>query len=204
MASNQKFTTSSLNQLISDSVAEADQFKTQLQTINSSTADLNFIDDTSNDDYLPEEDKTFAEKKDAINPNSGDSISYTYIYRKIGDLADAGNTSLQMLQSIDPDMTDPKILVAVGSLINSIRACLAEYTKIHQQWIKFKQILELEKIKQANKKEIIEYRKAVSTGQLNKETAQNELFELTSTDLVEFLQWKKEKELAEQEKREKI
>lgn len=198
------FNTTSLDQLINESVADADQFKNQLQTVNATGADLDFANAEIQDDYLPDEDKTFAEKKDALNNETGDSISYNYVYRKIGDLVDTGNTSLQMLQSIDPDVTDSKLLVAAATLMNAIRGCLSEYTKIHQQWVRFQQTLKFEEIKQNNKKEIIEYRKAVATGQLDKKADAAQLYELSSTDLIEFLQWKKEKEAAEKEKNEKM
>jgi len=126
------------------------------------------------------------------------------LYKKIGDLIDTGNASLQMLQSIDPDVTNPQLIAATGTLLNSIRGCISEFTKIHQQWIRFQQTLKFEKIKQENKKELIKFRKAVSTGTLENEQQVSELFELGSTDLIEFLQWKKEKEAKEKEKNEKM
>lgn len=199
----QQFSTSSLNNLIDESIENADQLKNELQTINSNETEINFAD-LNDDDYLPENDKPFAEKRDIIDHKEGDSVSYSYIYKKIGDLVDTGNASLQMLQSIDPDVTNPQMLAAIGSLINSIRGCISEFTKIHQQWIRFQQTLKFEKIKQENKKELIKFRKAVSTGSLEEGQQVSELFELGSTDLIEFLQWKKEKETKEKEKNEKM
>jgi len=199
----QQFSTSSLNNLINESIDNADQLKNELQTINTENTEIDFSE-LEDDDYLPENDKPFAEKHDLIDHKSGDSVPYTYIYKKIGDLIDTGNASLQMLQSIDPDVTNPQLIAATGTLLNSIRGCISEFTKIHQQWIRFQQTLKFEKIKQENKKELIKFRKAVSTGTLENEQQVSELFELGSTDLIEFLQWKKEKEAKEKEKNEKM
>ena len=143
-------------------------------------------------------------KKNNIISSDGDSVCYSYIYKKIGDLVDTGNASLQMLQSIDPDVTDPSMLAATGSLINSIRGCISEFTKIHNQYIRLQQAIKLEKIKLDHKKELIKFRTDLRNGTLGEGDQISELFELGSTDLVEFLQWKKEKEERERKKDEKI
>lgn len=194
MAKKQTFNTASLNQLISDSVNEADQFKNQLQHINDTCVNVDFSDSNVSDDYLPENEKTFAEKKDIINPTTGASISYPYIYKKIGDLIDTGNTSLQMLQSIDPDVTDASVITSTASLINALRGCLAEYTKIHNQWVKYQQQIKLEEIRLAHKKDIIKFRKELNESGNENISSVNSLIEIGSLDLVEFLNWKKEKE----------
>lgn len=194
MTKKQTFNTASLNQLISDSVNEADQFKNQLQHINDTCANVDFSDSDISDDYLPENEKTFAEKKDIINPTTGASISYSYIYKKIGDLIDTGNTSLQMLQSIDPDVTDASVITSTASLINALRGCLTEYTKIHHQWVKYQQQIKLEEIRLAHKKDIIKFRKELNESGNENISSVNSLIEIGSLDLVEFLNWKKEKE----------
>jgi hypothetical protein len=201
MSKKQTFSTSSFDKLINDSIIESDQLKNQLQTVNLN-GDISF-NNTDIDDYLPENDKAFSEKNNIIS-DEGDSVCYSYIYKKIGDLVDTGNASLQMLQSIDPDVTDPSMLAATGSLINSIRGCISEFTKIHNQYIRFQQAIKLEKIKLDHKKELTKYRTDLRNGTLSDGDQVSELFELGSTDLIEFLQWKKEKEEREREKDEKM
>jgi hypothetical protein len=201
MSKKQTFSTSSFDKLINDSIIESDQLKNQLQTVNLN-GDISF-NNTDIDDYLPENDKAFSEKNNIIS-DEGDSVCYSYIYKKIGDLVDTGNASLQMLQSIDPDVTNPGTLGATASLLNSIRGCISEFTKIHQQYIRFQQTLQLEKIKLENKKELIKYRRAVNNGQLESEVSPTELIETSSTDIMNYIAFKKEQEENEKAKNEKV
>lgn len=99
--------------------------------------------------------------------------------------------TLQLLQSIDPDVTNPATLGATASLMNSIRGCISEFTKIHQQYIKFQHVLELERIKLENKKEIIKYRKDMADGKIGNNIQQTDLFEVKSTDLLDYIEFKR-------------
>lgn len=198
MAKN-NFQTGPLDKLIEESISEADQFKEELEGINNSDIDLI---NPEEDDYLPDDDKNFLQKGEVLK-STGDAISYSYVYKKIGDLIDTGNASLQVLQSIDPDMTDPSILTATGSLINSIKGCISEFTKIHQQWLRFQQQLKLEDVRLNHKMKLMEFKKNLYDGTLNNNEQNAEvLHETASSDLIEFLQWKKEKE--EREKKHEI
>ena len=102
--------------------------------------------------------------------------------------------TLQLLQSIDPDVTNPATLGATASLMNSIRGCISEFTKIHQQYIKFQNILQLEKIKHENKKAIIKYRKDLADGKIDSNAQQTDLFEVKSNTLLDFIEFQREKE----------
>ena len=102
--------------------------------------------------------------------------------------------TLQLLQSIDPDVTNPATLGATASLMNSIRGCISEFTKIHQQYIKFQNILQLEKIKHENKKAIIKYRKDLADGKIDSNVQQTDLFEVKSNTLLDFIEFQREKE----------
>lgn len=191
------FTTTGLDKLIEESISEADQFKEELQSINDNEIDLVGLEEE--DDYLPDEDKNFLQKGEVIK-HTGDGIAYSYVYKKIGDLIDTGNASLQVLQSIDPDMTDPGILTATGTLINSIRGCIAEFTKIHQQWLRFQQQMKLQDRRLENQKKLLEFKEQLRNGTLNKTAEAEQLHQLGSNELIEFLRWKKEKEENEKKK----
>lgn len=186
------FTTTDLDKLIDESVEEVDQIKNELQGINPS--DVSYDEDQDEDEFLPNDDKTFLQKGDVLDKASGDKISYSYVYKKIGDLIDIGNAQLQVLQSIDPDVTDPALLNSATSLINAIRSCIAEFTKIHQQWIRYQQVVSLEKMKFANKIELAKFRNELRSNNENKVQEAQPMMELGSNELVEFLMWKKEKE----------
>jgi len=109
--------------------------------------------------------------------------------------------TLQLLQSIDPDVTNPATLGATASLMNSIRGCISEFTKIHQQYIKFQNMLELERVKLENRKEIMKYRKDLADGKANADVKETELIEMGSTDLIDFIEYKKEKKEKEDERK---
>ena len=194
--SKNKFQTTPLNNLIDESIREADQFKDELSGIG--PGDLELMNEEMEDDFLPDEDKNFLQKGEVMK-KSGDAISYSYVYKKIGDLIDTGNASLQMLQSIDPDMTDPTILTATGSLINSIRGCISEFTKIHQQWLRFQQQLKLYDKRLETQKELSKYKQDLRNGTDAQPENAVPLYEMGSSELVEFMKWKAEK--AEKEKK---
>lgn len=153
-----------------------------------------FDNDDNQDDYLPDESKTWAEAKNVVEKRYGTTVSFDYVYKKIGQLIDNGNMTLQLLQSIDPDVTNPATLGATASLMNSIRGCISEFTKIHQQYIKFQNILELERIKHENKKAIIKYRKDLADGKIESNTQQTDLYEVKSNTLLDFIEYQREKE----------
>jgi hypothetical protein len=110
-----------------------------------------------------------------------------------------------MLQSIEIDVADPALLGQTATLINSIKGCISEFTKIHQQWINFNQRVKLEEIRLKNRMKLIKYKNDVING--TDETSINnktDMIEVKTADLIEFLQWKKEKDQHEKEKDERI
>ena len=89
--------------------------------------------------------------------------------------------------------------------MNSIRGCISEFTKIHQQWIRFNQTVEIEKMRFEHKKELIQFRNDVQNGNSNQaSTTPTELYDVKSSDLVAFLKWQQEQRQLEKEKDEKI
>ena len=109
-----------------------------------------------------------------------------------------------MLESIDPDVTNPATLGATASLLNSIRGCISEFTKIHQQYIRYMQTIELEKMRHRNKKDLIVFRRKVNNGQLEEgESTPTELIETSSTQMIDFLNFQKAQREAEEAKNKK-
>ena len=210
-----QFTSASLNQLINEAIAEADEVTSDLnglsgeqfaitETDDPISDDNALVNNDNYDDYLAESDKTWSEADGVVNKETGESVSFNYVYKKIAALIDNGNTALEMLQSIDLDVADPALLNAAGSLINVIRGCISEFTKIHLRWIKFNQAMRMEDKRFENKMKLMKYRNDLINGKQDEQSQISQLFELKSADLVEFLQWKKEKEAREQEQKEKI
>ena len=205
MTKSQEFTSLALDKLINESLADADDFEEELKKIDETQLVIS-DDKNSDDDYLEQSDKTWGETKNIINKTDGSSVSFNYVYQKIADLIDNGNAAMQMLQSIDLDVADPQLITSTATLINSIKGCISEFTKIHQQWVRFNQVLKLEQIKFENKKRLMKYRNDLNNGTDEEKTGTSptDLIEVKTGDLVEFLQWKKEKEQREKLKDEKI
>lgn len=200
------FTPTMLDKLVDESIADADQLTNELRNVDLSSDDFNIETLNNNDDYLTENDITWSENKHIVDKSTeGGKISYDYVYKKIGQLIDHGNAALQVLESIDPDVTNPATLGATASLLNSIRGCISEFTKIHQQYIRFTQAIELEKIKHKNKKDLIAYRRKVNNGQMEEENmTPTELIETSSTQMIDFLNFQKAQKEAEDQKNEKV
>ena len=205
MTKTNTFTTVALDKLVDESIAEADKLEAELKDIDETQLAVSEdIDDVETDDYLNDSSKTFSEIGDVIDKDSGSSISFNYVYKKIGDLIDQGTASLQMLQSIDLDVADPTLLGQTATLMNSIKGCISEFTKIHQQWIKFNQTVKLENMRFENRKKLIKYRNDVLNGTDEKKTSSTDMIDVKTSDLIEFLQWKKAKEEQEKKKEENI
>lgn len=200
------FTPSMLDKLVDESIADADQLTDELRNVDLTSDEFGIENLNNEDDYLTENDIAWSENKHIVDHSSeGGKISYDYVYKKIGQLIDHGNAALQVLESIDPDVTNPATLGATASLLNSIRGCISEFTKIHQQYIKFTQMIELEKLRHKNKKDIIVFRRKVNNGQLEEEEATpTELIETSSTQMIDFLNFQKAQKEAEEKKNEKV
>lgn len=191
--SKQVFNATALDKLINDSLMESDNFQNELTNINNSGGVSFKETNDDHDDFLPDESKTWSQTNGVVEKNYGNSVSFDYVYKKIGQLIDTGNSTMQLLQSIDPDVTNPATLGATASLMNSIKGCIAEFTKIHQQYIKFQNAIELERLRHENKKDIIRFRKSVAEGKDLEGIQQTELIEMKSTDLLDFLEFQKNK-----------
>lgn len=186
----QVFNATALDKLINDSLMESDNFKNELADINSKD---NLIFDDEDDDFLPDDSKTWAQTNGVVEKNYGSTVRFDYVYKKIGQLIDTGNATMELLQSIDPDVTNPATLGATASLINSIKGCISEFTKIHQQYIKYQHSISLEKIRHENKKDLIRFRRLIAEGKDDESNKTTNLIELKSTDLLDFFEYQKNK-----------
>ena len=183
------FSATALDKLINESLEDTNNFKDELTNINEYNLEPNLNED---DSYLTNDNKTWSETKNIIDKKSGSSVSFDYVYKKIGQLIDTGNSTLELLQSIDPDVTNPATLGATASLLNSIKGCISEFTKIHQQYIRFQNTLILEKLKLENKKELIRFKKAVAEGKDKDDIKPTELIETASNDILNYVKFKRE------------
>lgn len=201
----QKFTSTALDKLINESIEEADQFEEELKKIDATNLTMDDVSFPTEDPSVVDTEKSWSETNNLIDKETGDAIAFNYVYRKIADLIDNGNATLQMIQSIDFAEIDPSLLGATASLMNSIKGCIGEFTKIHQQWIKFNQTIALEDKRLENRKKYLKYKTELQNESNNANMPQaTELVDVKTSELVEYLQWKKEKEERERAKENKI
>lgn len=142
----QRFSVSDLDQLLSDAVD-----KNELIDIH------NELKADQNDQLVPDNDVSPA-IANMVNQKTGATVDYSRVYKQLEKLIENGNIALEVIAAIDPDTSDGQVGTTTASLMNAIRGCIAEFTKIHLQHLKFQQTLQMMKIKHQYKMQQIEKR----------------------------------------------
>lgn len=146
----QKFSPLALDQLLSDAMENTSAIQAELKE-----------DET---DIVPAPAVSASIDK-LVNQKNGESVDYTRVYAQLERLIENGNIALQILGAIDPDVSGIETATATASLMNAIKNCVAEFTKIHLQHIKFQQIVQLEEIKHRHKIEQLKLKKEIMRGE---------------------------------------
>ena len=79
-----------------------------------------------------------------VNQRDGLTVDYSRVYKQLERLIENGNIALEVLAAIDPDISNGQVGSTTASLINAIKNCVAEFTKIHLIHIKYEQALRME------------------------------------------------------------
>ena len=138
-----KFSVSDLDKLLSDAV-----------DVNEINGIHNELVSEDNDELLP--DKSVSPQiANMINQKTGATVDFSRVYKQLEKLIQNGNIALEVLAAIDPDVSGGQVSSSTASLMNAIRGCVAEFTKIHLQHIKFQQTLQMMQIKHKYKMEQI-------------------------------------------------
>ena len=90
-----------------------------------------------------------------VNQKTGASVDFSRVYKQLEKLIQNGNIALEVLAAIDPDVSGGQVSSSTASLMNAIRGCVQQFTKIHLQHIKFQQTLQMMQIKHRYKMEQI-------------------------------------------------
>lgn len=112
-----------------------------------------------------------------INQKNGLSVDYSRVYAQLEKLIENGNVALQVVNAIDPDVTGTDIASSTASLLNAIKNCVAQFTKIHLQHIKFQQVIQLQQLKHKHKMEELQARKQIY------QAKNNNIIDIKSTEL---------------------
>ena len=121
-----------------------------------------------------------------IEQKTGNTVDFARVYSELEKLIENGNVALQVLAAIDPDVSGSEVASATASLMNAIKGCMAEFTKIHMQHIKFQQQMQLEELKHKHKLEQIK-----AKGLVTKEQSATDTFDVDAGQ-VSLVEWETE------------
>lgn len=193
MSGNKKFTPMALDKLLNDAMEDTNQLQNELKTQN---YDNGFQED---DDIVPAPAVSPQINQLVDKQSDGAQVDYSRVYGQLERLIENGNIALQVLGAIDPDVSGVEIATATASLMNAVKNCVAEFTKIHMQHLKFQQMLHAMKVKHQYKMEEMEMRRDLYNGNAtpmssNKPTEMIEWEAEGATAYIKFLQDKNKKE----------
>jgi hypothetical protein len=183
-----KFSPIALDQILSDAIEETEELQNELMF----GADVD--EDDIEDDIVP---------APAVSPNInnlindsndgiGGQVDYARVYSQLEKLIENGNIALQVLGAIDPDVSGVEIATSTASLMNAVKNCVAEFTKIHMQHIKFQQSLQMMEMKHKYKMLELEKRKEIFNAKSNETSIINqpqELVEWETESATEYTKW---------------
>lgn len=147
-----KFSVNDLDQLLSDAV--------------DSNELANIKSELDNEELIPQSQVSPA-IANMVDQKTGLTIDYSRVYRQLEKLIQNGNVALQIIAAIDPDTSDGQIGNTTASLMNAIKNCVAEFTKIHLMHIKFQQAIQLENIRHQHKMEQLEKKQQIIAARNN-------------------------------------
>lgn len=185
--SNKKFSPLALDQILNDAIEDTEQLQNELKT------------QQYDDDIVPAPAVSPQINQLVDKQSDGAQVDYSRVYGQLERLIENGNIALQVLGAIDPDVSGVEIATATASLMNAVKNCVAEFTKIHLQHLKFQQMLHAMKVKHDYKMEEIKMRKDLYNGNnptvlSDKPTEMIEWEAEGATEYIKFLQNKNKKD----------
>ena len=96
--------------------------------------------------------------------------------------------------AIDPDVSGMEVAASTATLMNAVKNCVAEFTKIHMQHLKFQQTLQLMEMKHKYKMEEMRARKELySSGNETVSNSPTEMIEWETEGAIEYIKFLNEK-----------
>lgn len=140
-----------------------------------------------------------------VNQRDGLTVDYSRVYKQLERLIENGNIALEVLAAIDPDISNGQVGSTTASLINAIKNCVAEFTKIHLIHIKYEQALRMEDIRHKHKMEELEKRESIinarngnNTIDVNPESVDkqngNVLIPFNTENVMEYMNYLRQKQ----------
>lgn len=189
-----KFSVSDLDEILNEAVDKNELTNIQNELMNEQNEELVPTDDVS------------PEIANMVDKKTGLTVDYSRVYKQLEKLIENGNIALQVIAAIDPDTSDGQIGTSTASLMNAIKNCIAQFTKIHLQHIKFQQTLQMMQIKHRYKMEQIAKRNqafknrddAIDITNVSNTKNGNVLVPFNTENVIDYIQYVKQQK---QEKR---
>lgn len=188
----QKFNAAALDQLLNQSMQNISNINEQLkQDAHTSSFSLP-VSDYDYDDQDQYQEQGIVPNSMIVNPDikqmvnkktDGQTVDYQRVYSQLQRLIEQGNFALQVISAIQPDASSTQVATATASLMNAIRGCVAEFTKIHSQHIRYQQNLQTMRIKHEYRIKEMQLRSTLYNK--NKEETQN-------TEEISMIPWQTE------------
>lgn len=188
----QKFNAAALDQLLNQSMQNISNINEQLkQDAHTSSFSLP-VSDYDYDDQGQYQEQGIVPNSMIVNPDikqmvnkktDGQTVDYQRVYSQLQRLIEQGNFALQVISAIQPDASSTQVATATASLMNAIRGCVAEFTKIHSQHIRYQQNLQTMRIKHEYRIKEMQLRSTLYNK--NKEETQN-------TEEISMIPWQTE------------
>lgn len=187
------------------SVSDLDKLLNEAVDRNELTNIQNELKAEENDELIPA-DSVSPEVANMVNQKTGLTVDYSRVYKQLEKLIENGNIALQVIAAIDPDTSDGQIGTSTASLMNAIKNCIAQFTKIHLQHIKYQQALQMMRIKHQYKMQQIQKRNqalrskddAIDITSTSTSKNGNVLIPYNTENVIDYIQYVKQQK---QEKR---
>lgn len=173
----QKFNALALDELLSNCTAQTEQLKQQI------------VESDYDYDDSPLASPVSPNIANLVNKENGGTVDYSRVYGQLEKLIENGNIALEILGAIDPDVSGMEVASATATLMNAVKNCVAEFTKIHMQHIKFQQQMQMMELKHHYKMMELEKRKEMYAAKSG-ETAQK--FNVENGTVTDIVEWETE------------
>lgn len=128
------------------------------------------------------------------------TIDQELIYNELARLISEGNVVVKNLKYVDPNAEGT--LSGMASVLSAVRQMIADFVKIHSDYIKHKQKMELEQFKEASRLRLMEKKYELdmkklkfAKSEVNEESDGTKTFGITQQGLLEMIREEHSKEI---------
>ena len=94
--------------------------------------------------------------RDLVNQSNGQDVDYKRVYAQLQKLIQNGNNAMELINSLDPSSVGSDTIAATTSLMNAVKSCISQFTKIHLMHIKHKLNMQMQQVRQAHREKMLQ------------------------------------------------